>query len=92
MTDLEITRLCAKATGHYSYAGNCHDPSYRPLHDDNQAMALVKKFRLLVTPIFNGRTGADWVVSSYLGDCAAEDITLNRACCKCVANMEAKKS
>ena len=60
MTDLEITKLCAEAMG-YTVLDDFTDinPSvarmcckececYWPLHDDAQAMALVKKFGLQV--------------------------------------------
>ena len=52
MTDLEMTRLCAKAIGwsdigpEYNSAG--HNLTYDPFHDDAQAMALVKKFNLWI--------------------------------------------
>ena len=60
MTDLEITRLCAEAMGlgwqddrtdgGITAQEGTYNYKYDPLHDDAQAMALVKKMR------FDGRT------------------------------------
>ena len=61
---------------------------YDPLHDDEQAMALVKKFRLSV---FFDHENGHWCVSL---DLTGEDICnadLNRAACMCVSKMESKK-
>ena len=97
MTDLEITRLCAEAmgfafiaeTGTCCYAGN--DPrqvreEYRPLHDDAQAMALVKKFKIGI-----GREDGDcmWAVGRIFIETINKD--LNRAICECVAEMQTAK-
>lgn len=101
MTDLEITKLCAEAMGlkgvHISHdkfgdARVLYVPSgndgvrYNPLHDDAQAMALVKKLRLSVI----AAPMAGWIVHN------GEDATftksvgtdLNRAICECVAKMK----
>ena len=57
MTDLEITRLCAEAMdltvvmqlGEWRFPRTQSEYSlYDPLHDDAQAMALVKRFRLSI--------------------------------------------
>ena len=42
ITDLEITKLCAEAMG---YRNSSH---YNPLHNDAQAMALVKKLGVAI--------------------------------------------
>lgn len=63
---------------------------YDPLHDDEQAMALVKKFKLDITHAWIGEdvvykvrgTIAGWEVEPHPGD-------LNRAICECVAKMHA---
>lgn len=80
MTDLEITKLCAEAMGvNPTTAERCPICSgthgamlYDPLHDDAQAMALMKKFRL-------------WIdldaVDAHKGD-------LNRVICEYVAQMQ----
>lgn len=101
-----MTKLCAEAMGFkLLYADDTSFPVciesvngagfFDPLHDDAQAMALVKKFKLMVTPVFN-RTGYDWVVTDYKGDGkggsvapgpSIQDITLNRAIVECVAKM-----
>ena len=63
-----------------------------PLHDDAQAMALVKKFELLLgkrEPALN--FGNDvWGVRGPSG-VGAQNIDLNRAICLCVAKMGAAK-
>ena len=88
MTDLEITRLCAEAMG-YEYSDGsgtiCVSKAgvgnYDPLHDDAQAMALVKKFRLEVQDC------GKWFVSEHQNADAFED-DLNRAICLTVARMQ----
>ena len=62
---------------------------YDPLHDDAQAMALVRKFRLRVAVI--APTG--WrVTTAFIEPAqATHNDDLNRAICECVANMQAAK-
>ena len=102
MTDFEITKLCAASCGSpcriiFDTVHILHPLDgwidYRPLHDDAQAMALVKKFRLDITNFF----GADddfheWRVR---GTIAGWEISgskdLNRAICECVAKMQLAK-
>lgn len=77
------------------YAFRSDTDEYDPLHDDAQAMALVKRFYLMVTPIFHRGLGREWVVtfqgrrddgSSF--DASAQDPTFNRAIVECVAAMQ----
>jgi hypothetical protein len=102
MTDLEATRLCAKAIGgrydtHPDGIGRfipstAHPAQnifafdrYDPLHDDTQAMALVKRFRINVD-----REGDDpWVVAIHNSGNLYfhEDADLNRAIVMCVATI-----
>ena len=108
MTDLEITKLCAEAMGlkfravDGIYVQYLPDPEneptgwveYRPTHNDAQAMALVKRFRMTILHI--------WVRGPYylatveersqkvIADARNED--LNRAICECVAHMQKAKS
>ena len=99
MTDLEITRLCAEAmglptdvaqsdeTGPYLKCSRYH--RYQPLHDDAQAMALVKRFSLAIQPP-QFVSPPRWHVwrhprPSYTG--VADILNLNRAICECVAKM-----
>ena len=97
MTDLEITRLCAEAMGHkiaYEREGEVFLDSalrtwYRPLHDDAQAMALVKGFRL--EPRYNDTLKAWFVTESYSQRIVARNADLNHAICECVAKMQAAK-
>ena len=104
MTDLEITRLAAEAMGVDFSKGfgtiTCKECGeigipYDPLHDDAQAMALVKKFQLdIVAPA--GRKYTAWWAHQVIGfNFRGEPIVsyggnhenLNRAICECVAKM-----
>ena len=105
MTDLELTRKCAEAMDievvepgpqseppeYWMYHDNEDGwREYDPLHDDAQAMALVKKFRLRLS--FN-IFGNWWTAKEILandGSPAQEesDSDLNRAICECVAAMD----
>jgi hypothetical protein len=71
--------------GRYAISGD-----YDPLHDDAQAMALMKKFNLNLNhtlPSPENHTG-DWVVSAHKDmntyGCSGD---LNRAIVECVAKM-----
>ena len=99
MTDLEITKFCAEAMGYDAYEWQTSGVvtgsnlpillptgrkiSYDPLHDDAQAMALVKMFNLCILP-----AKVTVVVGQYS---EARNLDLNRAICECVAKMQAKK-
>jgi len=101
MTDLEITRLCAEAMGvsvHeyqdgslYHFGGLCEGgiEDYDPLHDDAQAMALVKRFNLAIEPgeyniwRVQGREGM--YLDKVIKDSHTSSKSLNRAICECVA-------
>jgi len=57
MTDLEMIKKCAEKEGYvpmqdvdgvYIEINDGHMVDYDPIHDDAQAMALVKKFRLVI--------------------------------------------
>jgi hypothetical protein len=100
MTDLEMVRLCAEAMG-YTRIGdgdshglvvrnNLGHHLYSPLHDDAQAMALVKRFKLGITFIDPARPGKQWMASFCNDDLrtaygGSDD--LNRAIVECVARM-----
>ena len=110
MTDLEITKLCAEAMGFDKYEwktigiiSGTNIPislptgqiQYDPLHDDAQAMALVKKFHVH-QEWSEGRHGDHWQALCW--DYAANRWTeiqrksdLNRAICECVAKMQRAK-
>ena len=73
--------------------GHMREFAFDPLHDDAQAMALVKKFRIDMDD------GAVWLVADA-GGRWVYDIPggfnnrteyLNRAICECVAKMQTKK-
>ena len=71
-----------------SKTGTSMDEQYAPLHDDAQAMALVKKFELRI-----GRTvmGDRWYVDDNpYGDYACVDENLNRAICERIVKMKVK--
>lgn len=68
MTDLEATRLCAEAMGisvqeydhggfyHYGGQGEYGLEDYDPFSNDTQCMALVKRFKLTVGEMDDGKT------------------------------------
>ena len=101
MTDLEMTKLCAEAMwidtrspweawwrGVASRPTLKDYPPFDPLHDDAQAMALVKKLELDISHC----EPSGWIVFSGDGDgidAIAED--LNRAIVECVAKMQSAK-
>ena len=95
MTDLEITRLCAEAIGPDCIGNSENDwHLYDPLHDDAQAMALVKRFQLYMA-VQTDRKGDYWSVtagrvSKHPHESCQTD--LNRAICECVATMQNAKT
>lgn len=95
MTDLEITRLCAEAME--MRFPNLHilaaDSTirYDPLHNDVQAMALVKKFGLECSALGGKGGPSAWRVKSFWGTVNAVAKDLNRAICECIAKMQAGK-
>lgn len=96
MTDLEMTKLCAEEMGlnweaeqkriaarDGKWLNGYETPLYDPLHDDAQAMALVKQFDLNLQPDHEG-----WCVSDYTGDkVKTRNANLNRAIVECVAKI-----
>lgn len=99
MTDLEMTKLCAKAMGlkldaDGDYISWGSPVKYDPLHDDAQAMALVKHFRLDISGDVRPEPESEpiWVVASpnLFPDADGED--LNRAIVECVAKMQSAKA
>ena len=105
MTDLEITKLCAEAmglpfrtaqdgTGHVLPLDTALWRRFDPLHDDSQAMALVKKFRLCIDG--NESDDTEWLVEwwpegAVMSESAGLNEDLNRAICECVANMRIQR-
>lgn len=107
MDDLELVRACAEAMGfpdvhvahtaggkaYVKYGGRMitQGTEYRPLHDDTQAMALVKRFRLDILDLrgaWNVRYSDDEDAEKwYMGD----HESLNRAICMAVAAMQRAK-
>jgi len=79
VTDLEMTRLCAEALG--------VNPEYRwnPLHDDAQAMALVKKMDLSIDR-GGQQTASPWWCARN-GTIRRVNADLNRCIVECVAKM-----
>ena len=105
MTDLEITKLCAEALDipldidGIPNVVSVTDPNapfllnrvpWNPLHDDAQAMALVKKLQLFIMPEHEGLA---WHVSDKKDNekFGVGDDDLNRAICECVAKMQKDK-
>lgn len=98
MSDLEMVRACAIAIGEQirddlSYLLYWHNSGwqmYDPLHDDGQAMALVKRFRLCIDPDREDSPG--WGVISLDVDAGASGKDLNRAIVQCVAHLHHAKT
>lgn len=105
MTDLEMTKLCAVAMGWQVYNRLVESKlwviapdtppemgeAYDPLHDDAQAMALVKKFAL---HLYKSSDLGDWIVEEprYAVSCGMyAEGDLNRAIVECVAKLQAGK-
>lgn len=100
MTDLEITKLCAEAMGKtiiwndylklfQTGSGTNNTHHFDPLHDDAQAMALVKKFKIALgwNPGWSAfdQSKGKWVYAKDIDDRE----NLNFAICLCVADMQA---
>lgn len=87
MTDLEMTKLCAEAIGIWEIRD--YHETYDPLHDDAQAMGLVKRFRLFIN---SADEEAYWKVAPHgqgVTNCHSD---LNRAIVECVSQMQANKT
>jgi hypothetical protein len=100
MTDIEMTRLCAEAMGYSVIAtpGEFNaaptallvdelQTSYDPLHNDGQAMALVKQMNLSITRGGEATDSPWWKVSSALLMRSRTSNDLNRAIVEAVAKM-----
>ena len=110
MTDLEMTRLCSEAMGleiikgtnHYlmvrAVVDGAHGLSFHfdPLHDDAQAMALVKRFSLQIHHHGCADSRARLVTVTgkwlpYTTDFKSCAVGENQAIVGCVAKMQASK-
>ena len=112
MTDLEITKLCAEAMAiqfvELVATDSAHQSAneltmaalmagYDPLHDDAQAMALVKKFQISIAWSWADQIGcmsrweAEQDENRRISDTPCTYKDLNRAICECVAKMEKAK-
>ena len=93
MTDLDLTKACAKKMGlHWIkewrdcvLLGDSMLSEYDPLHDDEQAMALVKRFNIG----WDKEDDSDWHVALRIGSnlYASHNPDLNRAIVECVAKL-----
>ena len=103
MTDLEMTKLCAEAMGYYLMRPSASDHAwhtaeqdyYDPLHDDTQAMALVEKMHLYITPnvpALDGTGLTGWDVRHWDSNEPSVHADFNRAIVECVAEMQASLS
>ncbi len=97
MTNLEITRLCAKAMG-YTILGTKHGDHiviagggclYDPLHDDAQAMALIKKLQINII-WFEVNIPSPFQPTVYMW--SHHPHKLNRLVCESAATMQAAKA
>ena len=103
MTDLEITTLCAKAMGIRLDADMLADGvigywdeegsgrGYSPLHDDAQAMALIRRLQLCIQPPEAIGVMAWHVWKFHKPNHTAVSDDLNRAICECVAKAQNAK-
>jgi hypothetical protein len=107
MNDLTITQLCFEAISGIKTPRwglqlfQIEGVTYDPLHDDAQAMALVKRFKLELYWVGSENYGDefdtdDWMVAQStvkLSNCGNDvrNADLNRAICECVANMQQAK-
>jgi len=97
MTDLEMTKLCAEAMGirvwketkpgGFSRYRDEMKHSYNPIHNDAQAMALVKRFGLSIS-----WPKGQVVTVMSLETRFAESKDYNRAIVECVAKMQQAKA
>jgi len=107
MTDLELTRRCAVAMGFpdVHIAHGCmgtpfvkhtsrsiaSNTEYRPLHDDAQAMALVKKLGISIDH-FSIEAIAEWTARGEAPNYpVTHDDNLNRAIVLCAANLAGRE-
>ena len=104
MGDIEITQLCAEALG-YSVMPHSNRKSskdliwipnggnWNPLTNDAQAMALVKRLNIAIQPYETNDDSIEYQASIQheSGDYMVSSADLNRAICKCVANMQSGK-
>jgi len=105
MTDLEMTKKCAEKMGYRQdrddgfsrlrQGAGMDEPEwfnfiYNPLHDDAQAMALVKRFGMALFATEDG-----WCVDLWntpeIRWISTQQKDLNRAICECVAKMQKAK-
>ena len=108
MTDLEITKLCAEAmalefkVARELWCGNSaplavwtKNGEYQPLHDDAQAMALVKRLELWIQPPRQGHlsgTPSDyWFVAHSAKGGDSRSLDLNQTICECAAKIQKAK-
>jgi hypothetical protein len=96
MNDREMTKLCAKALygstwseGPVSVFAPEWPTVFDPLHNDAQAMALVKKFKLYLGLNIKKDWHAIGVPSGGRPGVQATNPNLNRAIVECVAKMKA---
>lgn len=93
MDDLYLTKACAEAMGYIpmqapsgvlTVIDGSREFTYQPIHDDAQAMALVKRLGLWI------QSDQDcWHVHAQDDtDIYHDSIDLNRAICECVAKLK----
>lgn len=96
MDDLEMTKLCAEAMG-YEYKQGDSDivwascdagfmGRYRPLVDDAQAMALLKRFPVTCVDALDNLV--EWGPHT---DSDRQGLDMNRCIVECVAKMQSAK-
>ena len=96
MTDLDMTKLCAESMGLLAEKDGrvlIGLTPYDPLHDDAQAMALVKLFQLTIDrPDDDGDWGATFYGAEGDNPVCSCRKDLNRAIVECCAKIQAAKA
>lgn len=101
MTDLEMIKRCAETSGIevFEHADqlwcnfrNVGNQVYNPLTNDAQAMALVKKFTMLLMIDYDAAENEIWSVTAWNGNAGEwtrhyKNADLNRAIVECVAGV-----
>lgn len=100
MTDLEMTNLCAEALGiedrhdslhEFKFIGNkWYEHNWNPLHNDEQAMALVKKFHPTMQYNALTKVWSVWI-PGVSPEPSAWNEDLNCAIVECVARLQKEK-
>lgn len=86
-------KMVTRNSANYAYIGDCS--IYDPIHDDAQAMALMRRFALAVWGADYAAGSWKWRAESQIPDDKKHElghgVTPNRAIVECVAKMQKAK-